>query len=100
MESDCPVGTPTALLDPAACPPMLRHYVSLKAAPHPMGALLYRLGDFFFDSFSRTPCWLSAPALELTLTAMEAGKGIGPRADGRIPHQRRRALLHELVRHG
>ena len=35
-----------SLVDPAALPPMLRHYVELKAA-HPERILLYRLGDFF-----------------------------------------------------
>jgi len=80
-----------SLLDPAALPPMLRHYVSLKAA-HPDRVLLYRLGDFF--EFFFEDALLLSRLLELTLTGKEAGKGIGRVPMAGIPSPRRRALLH------
>ena len=86
-----------SLLDPAALPPMLRHYVSLKAA-HPDRVLLYRLGDFF--EFFFEDALLLSRLLELTLTGKEAGKGIGRVPMAGIPHHAAERYCTELVRHG
>jgi DNA mismatch repair protein MutS len=86
-----------SLVDPAALPPVLRHYVELKAA-HPERVLLYRLGDFF--EFFFEDAILLARLLELTLTGKEAGKGIGRVPMAGIPHHAVERHCAELVRRG
>ncbi|CAK6688218.1 DNA mismatch repair protein MutS [Synechococcus sp. CBW1107] len=85
------------LVDPEALPPVLRHYVELKAA-HPERVLLYRLGDFyecFFEDAIRV-----ARLLELTLTGKEGGKRIGRVPMAGIPHHAAERYCGELVRRG
>ncbi|MDM7936984.1 MAG: DNA mismatch repair protein MutS [Cyanobium sp. CZS 48M] len=85
------------LVDPEALPPVLRHYVELKAA-HPERVLLYRLGDFyecFFEDAIRV-----SRLLELTLTGKEGGKRIGRVPMAGIPHHAAERYCGELVRRG
>ncbi len=86
-----------SLVDPAALPPALRHYVELKAA-HPERVLLYRLGDFY--EFFFEDAILLARLLELTLTGKEAGRGIGRVPMAGIPHHAVERHCAELVRRG
>ena len=72
-----------SLVEPAALPPMLRHYVELKAA-HPERVLFYRLGDFFECFFE--DALLTSQLLELTLTGKEGGKAHGRVPMAGIPH--------------
>lgn len=86
-----------SLVDPEALPPVLRHYVELKAA-HPERVLLYRLGDFyecFFEDAIRV-----SRLLELTLTGKEGGKRIGRVPMAGIPHHAAERYCGELVRRG
>ena len=86
-----------SLVDPAALPPMLRHYVELKAA-HPERILLYRLGDFFECFFE--DALLANQLLELTLTGKEGGKAHGRIPMAGIPHHAAERYCSELVRRG
>jgi len=86
-----------SLIDPEALTPMLRHYVSLKAA-HPDRLLLYRLGDFF-ECFFEDAITVSR-LLELSLTGKEAGKAIGRVPMAGIPHHAAERYCGELVRRG
>ncbi|MEB3243374.1 MAG: DNA mismatch repair protein MutS [Cyanobacteriota bacterium] len=86
-----------SLVDPEALTPMLRHYVSLKAA-HPDRVLLYRLGDFF-ECFFEDAITVSR-LLELTLTGKEAGKAIGRVPMAGIPHHAAERYCSELVQRG
>ncbi|MCP9850242.1 DNA mismatch repair protein MutS [Cyanobium sp. Morenito 9A2] len=95
--SDLPRWHHHGLVDPEALPPMLRHYVELKAA-HPDRVLLYRLGDFF--EFFFEDALLLSRLLELTLTGKEAGKHLGRVPMAGIPHHAVERYCAELVRHG
>ncbi|MFM7087834.1 MAG: DNA mismatch repair protein MutS [Cyanobium sp.] len=86
-----------SLVDPEALPPVLRHYVALKAA-HPERVLLYRLGDFF--EFFFEDAILLSRLLELTLTGKEAGRGIGRVPMAGIPYHAAERHCAELVRQG
>ncbi|MFN9644227.1 MAG: DNA mismatch repair protein MutS, partial [Cyanobacteriota bacterium] len=86
-----------SLVDPEALTPMLRHYVSLKAA-HPDRVLLYRLGDFF-ECFFEDAITVSR-LLELTLTGKEGGKAIGRVPMAGIPHHAAERYCGELVQRG
>jgi DNA mismatch repair protein MutS len=86
-----------SLVDPAALPPVLRHYVELKAA-HPERILLYRLGDFY--EFFFEDAILLSRLLELTLTGKEAGRGIGRVPMAGIPFHAAERHCAELVRQG
>ncbi|WP_255103222.1 MULTISPECIES: DNA mismatch repair protein MutS [unclassified Synechococcus] len=86
-----------SLVDPEALPPVLRHYVELKAA-HPERVLLYRLGDFF-ECFFEDAIRVSR-LLELTLTGKEGGKRIGRVPMAGIPHHAAERYCGELVRRG
>jgi DNA mismatch repair protein MutS len=96
-DSDLPRWHHHSLVDPAALPPVLRHYVELKAA-HPERVLLYRLGDFF--EFFFEDAILLSRLLELTLTGKEAGKAIGRVPMAGIPHHAAERYCAELVRRG
>ncbi|WP_259731395.1 MULTISPECIES: DNA mismatch repair protein MutS [Synechococcales] len=96
-DSDLPAWHHHSLVDPAALPPMLRHYVTLKQA-HPERVLLYRLGDFF-ECFFEDAIRVSR-LLELTLTGKEAGKGIGRVPMAGIPHHAAERYCGDLVRLG
>jgi len=96
-DSDLPRWHHHSLIDPAALPPVLRHYVELKAA-HPERVLLYRLGDFF--EFFFEDAILLSRLLELTLTGKEAGKAIGRVPMAGIPHHAAERYCAELVRRG
>ena len=96
-EGDLPRWHHHSLLNPAALPPALRHYVELKAA-HPERVLLYRLGDFY--EFFFEDAILLSRLLELTLTGKEAGKAIGRVPMAGIPHHAAERYCAELVRHG
>jgi DNA mismatch repair protein MutS len=85
------------LVDPAALPPVLRHYVELKAA-HPERVLLYRLGDFF--EFFFEDAILLSRLLELTLTGKDAGREIGRVPMAGIPHHAVERYSNELLRRG
>ncbi|MFO7630396.1 MAG: DNA mismatch repair protein MutS [Prochlorococcaceae cyanobacterium] len=95
--SDLPPWHHHSLVDPALLPPVLRHYVELKAA-HPERVLLYRLGDFF-ECFFEDAITLSR-LLELTLTGKEAGKALGRVPMAGIPHHAAERYCSELVRRG
>ncbi len=86
-----------SLVDPELLPPMLRHYVELKAA-HPERVLLYRLGDFF-ECFFEDAIRVSQ-LLELTLTGKEAGKALGRVPMAGIPHHAAERHCGELLRRG
>ena len=86
-----------SLVEPAALPPMLRHYVELKAA-HPERVLFYRLGDFFECFFE--DALLTRQLLELTLTGKEGGKAHGRVPMAGIPHHACERYCSELVRRG
>ncbi|MEB3334040.1 MAG: DNA mismatch repair protein MutS [Cyanobacteriota bacterium] len=86
-----------SLIDPQALTPMLRHYVSLKAA-HPDRVLLYRLGDFF-ECFFEDAITVSR-LLELALTGKEGGKAIGRVPMAGIPHHAAERYCAELVQRG
>ncbi|NBP33679.1 MAG: DNA mismatch repair protein MutS, partial [Synechococcaceae bacterium WB6_1B_055] len=86
-----------SLVEPAALPPMLRHYVELKAA-HPERVLFYRLGDFFECFFE--DALLTSQLLELTLTGKEGGKAHGRVPMAGIPHHASERYCSELVRRG
>ncbi|MEB3157177.1 MAG: DNA mismatch repair protein MutS, partial [Cyanobacteriota bacterium] len=86
-----------SLVRPEALTPMLRHYVSLKAA-HPDRVLLYRLGDFF-ECFFEDAITVSR-LLELALTGKEAGKAIGRVPMAGLPHHAVERYCGELVRRG
>ena len=96
-EADRPRWHHHSLVDPSALPPVLRHYVELKAA-HPERVLLYRLGDFY--EFFFEDALLLSRLLELTLTGKEAGKGIGRVPMAGIPHHAAERYCAELVRRG
>ncbi len=96
-DSDLPRWHHHSLIDPAALPPVLRHYVELKAA-HPERVLLYRLGDFF--EFFFEDAILLSRLLELTLTGKEAGKAVGRVPMAGIPHHAAERYCAELVRRG
>jgi DNA mismatch repair protein MutS len=96
-DADLPRWHHHSLVDPAALPPVLRHYVELKAA-HPERVLLYRLGDFY--EFFFEDALLLARLLELTLTGKEAGKAIGRVPMAGIPHHAAERYCAELVRRG
>jgi DNA mismatch repair protein MutS len=95
--ADLPPWHHHSLVDAAALPPMLRHYVELKAA-HPERVLLYRLGDFFECFFE--DALLVSRVLELTLTGKEGGKSIGRVPMAGIPHHASERYCAELVRRG
>ncbi|MFZ0408121.1 MAG: DNA mismatch repair protein MutS [Cyanobium sp.] len=97
LDSDLPRWHHHSLVDPAALPPVLRHYVELKAA-HPERVLLYRLGDFY--EFFFEDAILLSRLLELTLTGKEAGKAIGRVPMAGIPHHAAERYCAELVRRG
>jgi DNA mismatch repair protein MutS len=86
-----------SLIDPQALTPMLRHYVTLKAA-HPDRVLLYRLGDFF-ECFFEDAITVSR-LLELSLTGKEGGKAIGRVPMAGIPHHAAERYCAELVQRG
>jgi DNA mismatch repair protein MutS len=86
-----------SLIDPATLTPMLRHYVSLKAA-HPDRVLLYRLGDFF-ECFFEDAITVSR-LLDLALTGKEGGKAVGRVPMAGIPHHAAERYCGELVRRG
>jgi DNA mismatch repair protein MutS len=86
-----------SLIDPQALTPMLRHYVSLKAA-HPDRVLLYRLGDFF-ECFFEDAITVSR-LLDLALTGKEGGKAIGRVPMAGIPHHAAERYCAELVQRG
>jgi DNA mismatch repair protein MutS len=86
-----------SLVQPEALTPMLRHYVSLKAA-HPDRVLLYRLGDFF-ECFFEDAITVSR-LLDLALTGKEAGKAIGRVPMAGIPHHAAERYCGELVQRG
>ncbi|MEB3266125.1 MAG: DNA mismatch repair protein MutS [Cyanobacteriota bacterium] len=86
-----------SLIDPAALTPMLRHYVTLKAA-HPDRVLLYRLGDFF-ECFFEDAITVSR-LLDLALTGKEGGKAIGRVPMAGIPHHAAERYCGELVQRG
>lgn len=94
---DLPPWSHHSMVDPAQLPPMLRHYVELKAA-HPERVLLYRLGDFF-ECFFEDAIELSR-LLELTLTGKEAGKTIGRVPMAGVPHHAAERYCSELIRQG
>ena len=96
-DSDLPRWHHHSLIEPAALPPVLRHYVELKAA-HPERVLLYRLGDFY--EFFFEDAILLSRLLELTLTGKEAGKAIGRVPMAGIPHHAAERYCAELVRRG
>jgi DNA mismatch repair protein MutS len=96
-EAELPRWHHHSLVDPAALPPVLRHYVELKAA-HPDRVLLYRLGDFF--EFFFEDAILLARLLELTLTGKDAGKAIGRVPMAGIPHHAVERYSNELLRRG
>jgi DNA mismatch repair protein MutS len=96
-DSDLPPWHHHSLVDPAALPPMLRHYAELKRA-HPERVLLYRLGDFF-ECFFEDAIRVSR-LLELTLTGKEGGKAIGRVPMAGIPHHAAERYCGELVRLG
>ncbi len=96
-DADLPRWHHHSLVDPAALPPVLRHYVELKAA-HPDRVLLYRLGDFF--EFFFEDAILLARLLELTLTGKDAGKAIGRVPMAGIPHHAVERYSNELLRRG
>ncbi len=95
--SDLPRWHHHGLVDPAQLPPMLRHYVELKAS-HPERVLLYRLGDFFEVFFE--DALLLARLLELTLTGKDAGKAIGRVPMAGLPHHAAERYCADLVRRG
>jgi DNA mismatch repair protein MutS len=95
--SDLPRWHHHSLVDPAQLPPMLRHYVELKAA-HPERVLLYRLGDFF--EFFFEDAILLARLLELTLTGKDAGRAIGRVPMAGIPHHAVERYCNDLLRRG
>lgn len=97
VDSDLPRWHHHSLIEPAALPPVLRHYVELKAA-HPERVLLYRLGDFY--EFFFEDAILLSRLLELTLTGKEAGKAIGRVPMAGIPHHAAERYCAELVRRG
>jgi DNA mismatch repair protein MutS len=94
---DTPAWSHHSLVDPGALTPMLRHYVSLKAA-HPDRVLLYRLGDFF-ECFFEDAITVSR-LLELSLTGKEGGKEIGRVPMAGIPHHAADRYCSELVQRG
>jgi DNA mismatch repair protein MutS len=96
-DSDLPRWHHHGLVDPAQLPPMLRHYVELKAS-HPERVLLYRLGDFFEVFFE--DALLLARLLELTLTGKDAGKAIGRVPMAGLPHHAAERYCADLVRRG
>jgi DNA mismatch repair protein MutS len=96
-DTDLPPWHHHSLVDPRQLPPMLRHYVELKAA-HPERLLLYRLGDFF-ECFFEDAITLSQ-LLELTLTGKEAGKAHGRVPMAGIPHHAAERYCGDLVRRG
>jgi len=96
-DSDLPAWHHHGLVDRRLLPPMLRHYVELKAA-HPERLLLYRLGDFFECFFE--DAITASRLLELTLTGKEGGKAIGRVPMAGIPHHAAERYCGELVRRG
>jgi DNA mismatch repair protein MutS len=96
-DGDLPRWHHHSLVDPSALPPVLRHYVELKAA-HPERVLLYRLGDFF--EFFFEDAILLSRLLELTLTGKDAGKAIGRVPMAGIPHHAVERYSNELLRRG
>jgi DNA mismatch repair protein MutS len=96
-ESDLPRWHHHSLVDPAGLPPVLRHYVQLKAA-EPDRVLLYRLGDFY-EVFFEDAILLSR-LLELTLTGKEAGRAHGRVPMAGIPHHAAERYCSELLRRG
>ncbi|MEB3259518.1 MAG: DNA mismatch repair protein MutS [Cyanobacteriota bacterium] len=86
-----------SLVAPEALTPMLRHYVSLKAA-HPDRVLLYRLGDFF-ECFFEDAITVSR-LLDLALTGKEGGKAIGRVPMAGLPHHAAERYCAELVQRG
>ena len=95
--SDLPRWHHHSLVDPTLLPPVLRHYVELKAA-HPDRVLLYRLGDFF--EFFFEDAILLARHLELTLTGKDAGKAVGRVPMAGIPHHAVERYCNDLLRRG
>ncbi len=95
--ADLPRWHHHSLVDPSLLPPMLRHYVELKAA-HPERVLLYRLGDFF--EFFFEDAILLARLLELTLTGKDAGRSIGRVPMAGIPHHAVERYCTDLLRRG
>jgi DNA mismatch repair protein MutS len=95
--SDLPRWHHHSLVNPALLPPVLRHYVELKAA-HPERVLLYRLGDFF--EFFFEDAILLSRLLELTLTGKDAGRAIGRVPMAGIPHHAVERYCNDLLRRG
>ncbi|MFO0038320.1 MAG: DNA mismatch repair protein MutS [Synechococcaceae cyanobacterium] len=96
-DSDLPRWHHHRLVDAALLPPVLRHYVELKAA-HPDRVLLYRLGDFF--EFFFEDAILLSRLLELTLTGKDAGRAIGRVPMAGIPHHAAERYCNDLLRRG
>jgi DNA mismatch repair protein MutS len=96
-DSDLPRWHHHSLVDAALLPPVLRHYVELKAA-HPDRVLLYRLGDFF--EFFFEDAILLSRLLELTLTGKDAGRAIGRVPMAGIPHHAAERYCNDLLRRG
>jgi DNA mismatch repair protein MutS len=86
-----------SLVDASLLPPVLRHYVELKAA-HPDRVLLYRLGDFF--EFFFEDAILLSRLLELTLTGKDAGRAVGRVPMAGIPHHAAERYCNDLLRRG
>ena len=87
---DQPAWAHHSQVDPAQLTPMLRHYVELKAA-HPERVLLYRLGDFFECFFEDAIIPVAAAGAHPHRQGRRQSHR--PRAHGRHPPPRRRALL-------
>jgi DNA mismatch repair protein MutS len=100
-EHDDPTDLPRwhhhSLVDASLLPPVLRHYVELKAA-HPDRVLLYRLGDFF--EFFFEDAILLSRLLELTLTGKDAGRAVGRVPMAGIPHHAAERYCNDLLRRG
>jgi len=95
--TDLPRWHHHSLVDASLLPPVLRHYVELKAA-HPDRVLLYRLGDFF--EFFFEDAILLSRLLELTLTGKDAGRAVGRVPMAGIPHHAAERYCNDLLRRG
>ena len=95
--SDLPRWHHHSLVEASLLPPVLRHYVELKAA-HPDRVLLYRLGDFF--EFFFEDAILLSRLLELTLTGKDAGRAVGRVPMAGIPHHAVERYCNDLLRRG
>ncbi|MFM7266697.1 MAG: DNA mismatch repair protein MutS, partial [Cyanobium sp.] len=95
--TDLPRWHHHSLVEASLLPPVLRHYVELKAA-HPDRVLLYRLGDFF--EFFFEDAILLSRLLELTLTGKDAGRAVGRVPMAGIPHHAVERYCNDLLRRG